>query len=129
MARKHGLLPSLLFRWRHLREQGAMTGLKADEELVPASEMKAARAKIRCSVCSARRPRRTRSSRRRWRSLATENGFRGCRVATGGEGDGSHTDLPCGDRCGRVGKIPVLGQESVDAVAGGRADAAKHVGP
>jgi transposase len=47
VARKHGLSPSLLFRWRQLREQGAMTGLRADEELVPASEMKAARTKIR----------------------------------------------------------------------------------
>ncbi len=34
-----------MFRWGQLRE--ALTGLKADEELVPASELKAARAKIR----------------------------------------------------------------------------------
>ena len=47
VARKHGISPSVMFRWRQLRESGAMTGLKADEELVPASEMKAARAKIR----------------------------------------------------------------------------------
>src|ERR1019366_4514117 len=47
VARKHGISPSLLFRWRQLREQGAMAGLKADEELVPVSEMKAARSKIR----------------------------------------------------------------------------------
>ena len=47
VARKHGISPSVMFRWRQLREQGAATGLKADEELVPASEMRASRAKIR----------------------------------------------------------------------------------
>jgi transposase len=47
IARKHGVSPSVMFRWRHLRESGAMTSLKADEELVPASEMRAARTKIR----------------------------------------------------------------------------------
>ena len=47
VARKHGVSPSVMFRWRQLRESGAMTGLKADEELVPASEMRAARTKIR----------------------------------------------------------------------------------
>jgi transposase len=47
VARRHGLSPSIMFRWRQLRENGAATGLKADEELVPASEMRAARAKIR----------------------------------------------------------------------------------
>jgi transposase len=47
VARKHGISPSVMFRWRQLRESGAMTSLKADEELVPASEMRAARAKIR----------------------------------------------------------------------------------
>ena len=47
VARKHGISPSVMFRWRLLRESGALSGLKADEDLVPASEMKAARAKIR----------------------------------------------------------------------------------
>ncbi len=47
VARRHGVSASLMFRWRQLREQGATTGLKADEPLVPASEMKAARIKIR----------------------------------------------------------------------------------
>ncbi|HWO93302.1 MAG TPA: transposase [Dehalococcoidia bacterium] len=47
VARKHGISPSVMFRWRQLRESGGLTGLKAGEELVPASEMKAARAKIR----------------------------------------------------------------------------------
>lgn len=47
VARRHGVSASLMFRWRQMRESGALTGLKADEEVVPASEMKAARAKIR----------------------------------------------------------------------------------
>ena len=59
VARKHGVSPSVMFRWRQLRELGAMTSLKADEELVPASEMRAARAKIGSSSgCSGRRPKR-----------------------------------------------------------------------
>jgi len=47
VARRHGVSASVMFRWRQLREQGATTSLKADEPLVPASEMKAARVKIR----------------------------------------------------------------------------------
>ncbi len=47
VSRKHGISASVMFRWRQLREQGALTGLKANEPLVPASEMKAARVKIR----------------------------------------------------------------------------------
>jgi transposase len=47
IARKHGVSPSVMFRWRQLRESGGMTSLKPDEELVPASEMRAARTKIR----------------------------------------------------------------------------------
>jgi transposase-like protein len=34
VARKRGVSPSVMFRWRQLREQGAVTGLKADEPLV-----------------------------------------------------------------------------------------------
>jgi len=37
VARKHGVSPSVMFRWRQLREQGALTGLKANEDLVPVS--------------------------------------------------------------------------------------------
>jgi transposase-like protein len=31
IARKHGVSPSVMFRWRQLRESGGMTSLKADE--------------------------------------------------------------------------------------------------
>lgn len=47
VARRHGVASSMLFRWRQLREQGAASGLQADEQTVPVSELKAARAKIR----------------------------------------------------------------------------------
>lgn len=47
VARRHGVSASVMFRWRQLREQGGTTGLKTEEELVPISEMRAARAKIR----------------------------------------------------------------------------------
>lgn len=47
VARRHGVSASVMFRWRQVREQGAAIGLKADEQVVPASEMKAARLKIR----------------------------------------------------------------------------------
>jgi transposase len=36
-----------MFLWRQLREQGALTGMQANQELVPASEIEAARVKIR----------------------------------------------------------------------------------
>lgn len=47
VSRRHAVSASVMFRWRQLRESGALTGLKADEEVVPVSEMKAARLKIR----------------------------------------------------------------------------------
>lgn len=47
VARRHGVSSSVMFRWRQMRESGALSGLKAEEEVVPASEMKAARVKIR----------------------------------------------------------------------------------
>lgn len=40
-ARKHSSAPSLLFYWRRIMESGALTAVGANEEVVPASEMKA----------------------------------------------------------------------------------------
>lgn len=52
VGRKHrhccaagGVSASVIFKRRQARESGAPTGLKAEEELVPISEVKAARAK------------------------------------------------------------------------------------
>lgn len=47
VARRAQVSASVMFKWRQARESGALTGLKAEEDLVPMSEMKAARAKIR----------------------------------------------------------------------------------
>ena len=71
VARKHGISPSVMFRWRQLREQGAISGLKADEPLVPASEMKAARTKIR-----------NRCTERTWRAVREAGTMLGCAGST-----------------------------------------------
>jgi transposase len=39
IARKHGIPPSQLFYWRKMMENGAMTGIKTEEEVVPMSEV------------------------------------------------------------------------------------------
>lgn len=38
VARKHGIPPSQLFYWRKLMENSALTGVKAEESVVPQSE-------------------------------------------------------------------------------------------
>ncbi len=47
VARRHGISPSLLFRWRRLAEAGTLSSLEADEAVVPESELKALRAQVR----------------------------------------------------------------------------------
>jgi transposase len=47
VARRHGLSSSLLFRWRRLMEQGELESLGADEPVVPASEARQLRARVR----------------------------------------------------------------------------------
>src|SRR5262245_42385230 len=47
VARRHGVSPSMLFKWRRLRHEGALTAIKHEEELVPLSEYKQAQARIR----------------------------------------------------------------------------------
>jgi transposase len=47
VARRHGISSSLLFRWRRLMEQGELESLGADEPVVPASEAKQLRARVR----------------------------------------------------------------------------------
>ena len=46
VARQKGVAASLLFQWRKLEPQGALTAVSAGEEVVPASELVAARAEI-----------------------------------------------------------------------------------
>ena len=47
LARKYGISPSLLFRWRKLREEAALAGLSADERVVAESELKQLKAQVR----------------------------------------------------------------------------------
>src|SRR5918994_138190 len=41
VARRHGVAPNQLFRWRKLAAQGALTATSAQEEVVAASESRA----------------------------------------------------------------------------------------
>jgi len=67
VARQEGVSAGLLFQWRKLERQGALTAVSAGEAVVPASELAAARAEIASSsACSARRPWRMKSSRKPW---------------------------------------------------------------
>ena len=47
VARRYSLSPSMLFAWRKAMEAGAATGLRAEEPLVPESEVKQLKAQIR----------------------------------------------------------------------------------
>ena len=47
VARRYGIAPSLLFRWRRFRDEGTLTSLGAGEAVVPESELKALQAQIR----------------------------------------------------------------------------------
>ena len=46
VARQEGVSASLLFQWRKLEREGALTAVSAGESGVPASELAAARAEI-----------------------------------------------------------------------------------
>jgi transposase-like protein len=63
VARQEGISAGLLFNWRRLERQGALTAVPSGEEVVPASALAAARAaeSPSCSACWARRRWRTRS--------------------------------------------------------------------
>lgn len=47
VARKHGIPPSQLFYWRKMMEGGALTGIKAEEDVVPMSEVNELKKRIR----------------------------------------------------------------------------------
>lgn len=47
VARKYGIGPSQLFYWRRIMEDGALTAVGANEEVVPVSEFKALKAQLR----------------------------------------------------------------------------------
>src|SRR6476646_10963484 len=47
VARRHGLSPSLVFRWRRLMSEGGKQAIRADEEVVPASEARKLEDRVR----------------------------------------------------------------------------------
>jgi len=47
VARRHGVAPSLLFRWRRLAQDGSLSAVHADEAVVPASQVRALEHQVR----------------------------------------------------------------------------------
>ena len=47
VARQHGVSASAMFEWRKKMSDGALVGLSSDEELVPISQVKDLKAKLR----------------------------------------------------------------------------------
>jgi len=75
VAGRHGLSPSLMFRWRRLMSEGGKEAVRADDEVVAASDSAASKnGCVSSSGCWAARPRRSKSSRRRsnWRGQKTD---------------------------------------------------------
>jgi transposase len=47
VARRHGIGPNQLFRWRRLHAEGALSAVAAGETVVPASEYRALHSQVR----------------------------------------------------------------------------------
>jgi transposase len=47
VARRHGLSPSLVFRWRQLMSEGGKEAVRADDEVVAASEIRRLEERVR----------------------------------------------------------------------------------
>ena len=47
VARRHGLSPSLVFRWRRLMSEGGKEAVRVDEDVVAASEVHRLEARVR----------------------------------------------------------------------------------
>ena len=47
VARQHRLSPSLVFRWRRLMSEGGKEAIRADEDVVPASEARKLEERVR----------------------------------------------------------------------------------
>src|ERR1700727_585885 len=47
VARRHGLSPSLVFRWRRLVSEGGRGAGRADDEVVPAAELRRLEERVR----------------------------------------------------------------------------------
>jgi transposase len=47
VARRYGLSPSLMFRWRRLRDEGALEGLDAEERVVAETKLRQLEVQVR----------------------------------------------------------------------------------
>jgi transposase len=47
VARRHGIAPNMVFSWRRLYAEGALSAVGAGEEVVPASDFKALQQQVR----------------------------------------------------------------------------------
>jgi transposase len=47
VSRRFGVSPSMVFKWRRLADEGTMSSLGADERVVPHSEVKTLKARVR----------------------------------------------------------------------------------
>ena len=47
VARRHGISPSLLFRWRKLMKDGGVSAIQADDQVVGVGELKALQRQLR----------------------------------------------------------------------------------
>jgi transposase len=47
VARKHGISPSLLFRWRKLMSDGGKAAVQADDQVVGAAELRLLKKRVR----------------------------------------------------------------------------------
>lgn len=47
VTRRHGLSPSLVFRWRRLMSDGGREAVRADDEVVPAAELRRLEERVR----------------------------------------------------------------------------------
>ena len=77
VARQEGVSAGLLFQWRKLERQGALTAVSAGEAVIPASELAAARAEIaKLQRVLGRKPWRTKSLRKPWSTPQKKSGLR-----------------------------------------------------
>ncbi len=77
VARQEGVSASLLFMWRKLKRQGALTAVSAGGAVVPASELAAARAEIaKLQRVLGKKTWRTKSSRKPWSTPPKKSGLR-----------------------------------------------------
>ena len=47
VARRHGLSPSLVFRWRRLMTEGGQEAVRADDDVVPAADARRLEERVR----------------------------------------------------------------------------------